>query len=183
MKFIFIYLFLLLPVAVSAQFTGFQDETVNRPTWSADSSYVGSADTQITNDNQRFGREGSYSNSGALNSPNRVTCSIKEKTLKGYVDYFGCAVQIAVLPFILAIAVLSFVWGVTVMVRDPANEDAQKKGRIFMFWGIIGFFVITSVYALIAILRRTVGFGSNFGGRENSGTPYIQLKEKVQNLR
>ena len=183
MKFLFIFLILLSPFLTFAQFTGFQDETLGVPVWSGDSSYIGGADTQITNDNQRFGKEGSFSNSGALNSPNVINCSIQEKTIKGYVDYLGCETQRVVLPFIIAIALVAFVWGVTVIVRDPASEESQKKGRIFILWGIIGFFVITSVYALIAILRRTVGFGSNFGGRGNSGTPYTQLKEKVQKLK
>jgi hypothetical protein len=181
--YMFLFVFVFMPGVALAQFTGFQDETVSVPSWSANSGYAGSQDTEIRNDNQRFGTEGSYTNSGVLNSSRSITCNVKTKTLNGYVDYFGCAVQVAVLPFVLGIAILSFVWGVTVMVRSPDNQEAQSKGRTFILWGIIGLFVITSVYALIAILRRTVGFGSNFGGRENSGTPYIQLKEKVQNLK
>jgi hypothetical protein len=185
MKYLYLLVFCLfaIPFLVLAQFTGFQDETVSSTSWSSSNNYVGSANTDIKNDNQNFSAEGSYTNSGVLNSSKNVTCSIKTKTLNGYVDYLGCAVQTAIMPFILGIAVLCFVWGVTVMVRDPGSEDAQKKGKVFILWGIIGFFVITSVYALIAIIRRTVGFGSNFGGKENSGTPYVQLKEKVRNLK
>lgn len=181
-----IFALFLLPMASFAQFTGFQDETVSGPTvWTADDNVLGSDGTEITNSNENFSAEGDYSNSASVNintAGGNNTCRVETKTLNGYVDFIGCAVRVAILPFIFALAVVGFVFGVTTMISQPDNAEAQSKGRTFILWGIIGFFVITSVYALVAIIRRTVGFGSNFGG-ENSGTPYVQLKEKVQKLK
>jgi len=177
-----IFALLILPVFVFAQFTGYDDETVNKTYWSSESNIQGGS-SSFSNDPIKFGKEGEYSNNTSLNinvqGGNRA-CNLKSKTFSGYVDYVGCAIRVAVLPFIFSLALVGFIWGVTVMIRNPASEEAQSKGRTFILWGIIGFFVITSVYALIAIMRRTIGFGSNF---KDDTTPYVQLKEKVRNLK
>jgi bacteriorhodopsin len=76
--------------------------------------------------------------------------------------------------------VLAFVYGVVKMISNAANEEAQSQGRTFILWGIIGFFVIVSVYALVGVIRRTFGFGFN---AKDDSTPYLQLKDKVQNLK
>ncbi len=178
---LFIFSLVLLPITLSAQFTGFQDETITNTTWQGDSSAQGTNDA-FRGDGTGFQAGEAYRSNGNVDTntggPND-RCALPSKTLKGYVDYFGCAVRIAVLPFIFTLALVSFVWGVTVMMRSPGTEEAQKNGRTFILWGIIGFFVITSMYALIGVIRRTFGFSSTFN---KDSTPYVQLKEKVQNL-
>lgn len=177
-KYVF-YVILFFPTLLLAQFTGFQDETLSPVYWSSESNYVGSQNN-VTSQGINITTEGTVGKNGNVNSGAKGTCRVNEKTFAGYVDFFGCGIRVAVLPFIFLMAVVGFVWGITTMLRNPANEESQKKGREFILWGIIGFFVITSVYALVAIIRRTVGFGFN---AKDDATPYIQLKEKVQNLK
>ncbi len=174
---------MIVPFVGYAQFTGYQDETTGNTTiWNGSSSFDGSSNTNITNSSAVSGTEGQYTVSGAVNSnaSTNSVCNLASKTINGYVDYIGCGIRVAVLPFIFTLALVSFIWGVTTMMRNPASEEAQSKGRTFILWGIIGFFAITAVYALVAIIRRTIGFGSNF---KDDTTPYVQLKEKVQNLK
>ncbi len=179
---LFIFSLVFVPFIASAQFTGFQDNTITDTVWSGDSSAQGSPNG-FTGDKTGYQAGEAYRSNGNVDTNTTGVndrCSLASKTLKGYVDYLGCAVRIAVLPFIFTMALVAFVWGVTVMMRSPGNEEAQKNGRTFILWGIIGFFVITSMYALIGIIRRTLGFGNTLN---KDSTPYVQLKEKVQNLK
>ncbi len=183
-KFIKLFIFglVFVPALSFAQFTGFQDETITKNDYQSDSSTQGNpngfrADGTGYQAGEAYRLNGNVdTNSGAPGD----RCVLASKTLKGYVDYFGCVVRIAVLPFIFTLALVAFIWGVTVMMRSPGNEEAQQNGRTFILWGIIGFFVMTSMYALVGVIRRTFGFSNTFN---KDATPYVQLKEKVQNLK
>jgi hypothetical protein len=37
----------------------------------------------------------------------------------------------------------------------------KEKGKSLMLWGLIGFFVMVSVWGLVNILTGTVSFGNN----------------------
>lgn len=176
------FIILLLPAISLAQFTGFQDETVSSVNWTANSDNVSTQNDVYTNSNTGFTSNGSDIKSDASLKTNIGTgkCNVSAKSIKGYVEYFGCAVRVSVLPFILGIAIVAFVYGVVKMISNAANEEAQSQGRTFIIWGIIGFFVIVSVYALVGVIRRTIGFGFN---AKDDTTPYVQLKDKVKNIK
>lgn len=59
------------------------------------------------------------------------------------------------LPLIIALAVLVFVWGVFKYVSAGDDEEARKSGRMMMVNGIIAIFVMVSVWGLVNILVYT----------------------------
>jgi hypothetical protein len=64
------------------------------------------------------------------------------------------------IPVILALGIVYFVWGVVqYVIRD--DEEAKKKGKNRMIWGIIGLAVITALWGLVNILVDTFGL---YGG-------------------
>lgn len=63
-----------------------------------------------------------------------------------------------VIPVLISLGVLAFMWGI-VMYLFGKNKD---EGRMFMVWGVIALFVMTSVWGLVGILRGTL-FGDNQG--------------------
>jgi hypothetical protein len=67
----------------------------------------------------------------------------------------------AVVPVLIALAVVWFVWGViSYMIGD--DEEAKKKGRDRVIYGIIGFAVIVAMWGLVNILTDTFQLtGSN----------------------
>lgn len=72
-------------------------------------------------------------------------------------------------PVIFAIAFIVFLWGAFSAFILGANDDtAKEKGKNLMLWGLIGFFVMVSVWGLVNILTGTVG-GNNSG--VSGGTP------------
>lgn len=62
------------------------------------------------------------------------------------------------IPVLISLGVLAFMWGIVMYLFG--TESGKEKGRMFMLWGIIALFVMTSVWGLVGILRGTL-FGSN----------------------
>ncbi|MFA7285485.1 MAG: hypothetical protein WC011_01395 [Candidatus Paceibacterota bacterium] len=73
------------------------------------------------------------------------------------VDYVICIINTAVVPFIFALALVLFLYGVMQYVLNEADEGKREKGKQFMVWGIIALTVMVSVWGLVAILGGTFG--------------------------
>jgi uncharacterized membrane protein len=69
-------------------------------------------------------------------------------------------------PMIFAIAFLVFIWGVVnFFLLGAKDEEAREKGRNYILYGIIAFFVMVSVWGLVNILVGTFNLSS--GGPSN----------------
>jgi hypothetical protein len=66
----------------------------------------------------------------------------------------------ALIPVIISLAVLVFIWGVFRYVVS-SDEEAKGKGKNMMLWGIVGLFVMVSVWGLVNILIKTFKFNTN----------------------
>mgnify|MGYP001571714060 FL=1 len=73
-------------------------------------------------------------------------------------------------PVLFAIAFIVFLWGVfKTFIIGATSEEAKEEGKSLMLYGLIGFFVMVSIWGLVNILTGTVGFGNSAG--PTSGTP------------
>ena len=73
-------------------------------------------------------------------------------------------------PVIFAIAFIVFVWGAfQTFIIGAGDTDVKEKGKNLMLWGLIGFFVMVSVWGLVNILTGSVSFGNTTG--ISGGTP------------
>ena len=73
-------------------------------------------------------------------------------------------------PVLFAIAFLVFLWGAfDVFIIGSNSEDVKEHGKNLMLWGLIGFFVMVSIWGLVNILLGTVTFGNAVG--PSGGTP------------
>lgn len=73
------------------------------------------------------------------------------------------------IPVLIALGVLAFMWGIVMYLfgKDKA------EGKMFMVWGVIALFVMTSVWGLVGILRGTL-FGTPNDAAQNVNIPQIQ---------
>lgn len=75
-----------------------------------------------------------------------------------------------VVPVLFAVAFIVFLWGAfKVFILGATDDTAKKSGKDLMLWGLIGFFVMVSVWGLVNILTGTINFGNNNG--PSTGTP------------
>ncbi len=58
-----------------------------------------------------------------------------------------------IVPVLIGLAVVVFIYGVlTLMFSDG---DKKEEGKQYMIWGIVGLFVMVSVWGLVAVLQGT----------------------------
>lgn len=77
-------------------------------------------------------------------------------TLQDAIRSIGDLIEL-VIPVLIGVAVLVFIYGVVKFIASAGKEDARKEGARVMIGGIIGLFVILSVFALVRVLQDTLG--------------------------
>lgn len=66
-----------------------------------------------------------------------------------------------VIPLIIGLAVLLFLWGVLKYVTSGGDPEKRTEARNTMIWGIIAIFVMVSVWGLVNILVDTFGLDND----------------------
>ena len=70
----------------------------------------------------------------------------------------------ALVPLVFAIAFIVFIWGVfQYFIAGGADEEKRETGKSLMLWGIIGFFVMASVWGLVNIVRGSFSLTNTAG--------------------
>ncbi len=60
------------------------------------------------------------------------------------------------IPFVIALTVLIFLWGIFKFVIAGGDGEARKEAQGYIIWGIVALFVMVSVWGLVNILVRSV---------------------------
>lgn len=61
------------------------------------------------------------------------------------------------IALLVGVAFLVFLYGCAEYIFNAGNETARQKGKSHILWGIIGFVVMLSAYALLRIAAATFG--------------------------
>lgn len=79
-------------------------------------------------------------------------------------------------PVLFAVAFIVFLWGAfNTFILGQGSEDVKEKGKSLMLYGLIGFFVMVSIWGLVNILTGTVSFG-NTTGPSNTPSSGVQVR-------
>jgi hypothetical protein len=98
------------------------------------------------------------------------------QTLQGVRDFKGfVAVAIGVLGrfavFLVGLAVFIIISGVFKYITKAADPEARREGLRFIAYGVIGVFVMVSMWGLVRVLTNTFYFsGSNLPAPASQGT-------------
>ncbi len=80
-----------------------------------------------------------------------------------------------IVPVLFAVAFIVFLWGAfQTFIMGANSEDVKDKGKNLMLWGLIGFFVMVSIWGLVNVLTGTLSFGNN-AGPSNVPTTGVQV--------
>lgn len=60
-----------------------------------------------------------------------------------------------------AVALLVFFWGLVEFIAKAGSDDGRDRGKRNMVWGIIGMFIMVSVYGIINLVINTIGVSPN----------------------
>lgn len=70
-------------------------------------------------------------------------------------------IGLRIIPFLGMVAFLVFVFGVARFIK-AAGEKEVKDSKNILIWGIIGLFVLVTIWGIVAFISGEFGFG---GGR------------------
>jgi uncharacterized membrane protein YidH (DUF202 family) len=59
--------------------------------------------------------------------------------------------------FIFALALVYFVYGLAKYLLSPDNEELKKSSKQHMLWGVIGMFIMVSVFGIMNLVLNTIG--------------------------
>jgi hypothetical protein len=83
---------------------------------------------------------------------------------RGYLESVGYGIidiiNLVIVPVLMAVAFLFFIWGVyRYFIQGATTEADLKTGRNMVLWSVIGFAAIVSVWGLVALVLNTFGLG------------------------
>src|SRR3989338_3101652 len=61
----------------------------------------------------------------------------------------------SVIPFIVGLAVFVVLWGIFNYIVHGAEEEKRAEGKKFMIFGIIGIFMMLSIWGFVNVLVKT----------------------------
>ncbi|MCR4276080.1 MAG: pilin [Candidatus Parcubacteria bacterium] len=78
--------------------------------------------------------------------------------LQNYSNSITGVINYILVPVLMAIAFIVFLWGVyKYFIFGAADEKSRTDGRQFTLWGVIGFVVILSLWGIVNIFMSTLG--------------------------
>ncbi|KND51803.1 MAG: hypothetical protein ABA06_00885 [Parcubacteria bacterium C7867-001] len=90
-------------------------------------------------------------------------------------NFFINLINTVLVPLVFALAFIVFIWGVFMyFIQGGADEEKREKGRVLMLYGIVGFFLMVSVWGLVNILIGTFNLNNTTG--PSSGFPQAPTK-------
>ncbi|MBP9760383.1 MAG: hypothetical protein KBD24_03375 [Candidatus Pacebacteria bacterium] len=60
-------------------------------------------------------------------------------------------------PVLLALAFLMFVWGLVLFIAQSGDEKKIEEGKKKMLWGVLALFVITAIWGIMSLLQNMFG--------------------------
>lgn len=81
-------------------------------------------------------------------------------SLEGLISKLSALVA-AVIPFIMALAVLIIMWGLFNYIAGAGDEEKRAQAKQYIIWGIIGLFVMVSIWGLVNVLKGSFDFKDN----------------------
>lgn len=104
-------------------------------------------------------------NTSSSSSSSAASGSCKEldgdSKIQDIFGYLGCVLNLYIIPLIISVGVLFFIYGVVKFMLNSENENEREKGKQFMIWGIIGLTVIVSVWGLVSLVGGSFGLDTS----------------------
>ncbi len=69
----------------------------------------------------------------------------------------------AVIPFIIGLGILVFIYGIFNFISSAGDEEARANAKQLIIWGVLGIFIMISVWGLVNILMGTFFNGTTTG--------------------
>jgi hypothetical protein len=81
------------------------------------------------------------------------------EALKPYLVAVAKHILNPIIGFMFVLALALFFYGLVRFILDAGagNESAQTDGKRHMVWGVVGIFIMVSVYGILTVVCNTIG--------------------------
>ncbi len=85
----------------------------------------------------------------------------------GATDFRGFVLSIVdiinlLIELLAGFALLGFFWGIALYIQSAGDEKKLAQGKDIMIWGVVGLFVLVSIWGILAFLYGNLGFSETF---------------------
>lgn len=81
-------------------------------------------------------------------------------TIKGIVTFIIESILSPIVPFLIGLAVVVFLWGLAMYLGHAGNEQKRSQGASLMVGGIIAIAIMLTFWGLAVIISSSFGFYS-----------------------
>jgi len=78
-------------------------------------------------------------------------------SLQGFATTLVDLINKGVVPLLMGVALVQFLWGLAGLLSDSKKKDEAKER---MIWGIVGLFVMVSVWGIVNLLVNSFNLGN-----------------------
>lgn len=82
-------------------------------------------------------------------------------SVRELVDRFEAVIINPALLLLFTAGFFLFVWGLIVFLFKLDEKTGRETGKMHMRWGLVGMFIIVSVYGILALISNTFNLGYN----------------------
>lgn len=83
--------------------------------------------------------------------------------VQGFVNRVNYYVVNPLIILMFAVALAFFLYGVVEFIMKADNPDERELGQSHIMWGIIGMFIMFSVFVILRLIENTLGVGHTPG--------------------
>lgn len=104
---------------------------------------------------------GSNGSTGGVTNSSSNAGAINVAQFQDYKDSILTIINGILVPVLVAVAFIVFIWGVfNYFIRGAAEPDKRKEGAQYVLWAVVGFVIIFSVWGLVNLLMGTLNLTS-----------------------
>ena len=93
--------------------------------------------------------------------PAAISLTLGQPTVWQLIGQIIAIIDQVLVPLLFAVAFIVFLFGVyRYFIEGGADEEKRKSGRDFVVFGLIGFFLMITVWGIVNVLVASLGFGS-----------------------
>ena len=94
--------------------------------------------------------------------PTNSPAAQKAKTeAMSFVDKFNEVILNPLIYFLMAVALIVFIYGAFEYLMNASNDQGREAGRKHMIWGLIGLLIMVSAWTILKIAAATFGLESD----------------------
>jgi len=82
-------------------------------------------------------------------------------TATGLLNRINAVILNPLIVLLFTVAMVVFVYGIVKFISGSGVDDAREQGKRAMFWGIVGMFIMVSVFGIIRLILNTFGISTS----------------------